>query len=313
MSAPAGPDPAALRAVLAAIDPALRLTGSRDLAGGVSARVTAIEAARPGGGQQTLVLRQYGPANLAADPESAPHEFALLRLLHDAGLPVPRPYLAGPPAGLLPGPWLVTEFIDGQPITTPAGGGLGVVSQLAAALARLHQACFGLAERPHLTDIRARAANRTRTWPATLDESLNEAAVRAALADQPPPPPLNAPRLLHGDFWPGNTLWRDGGLAGVIDWEDAVLGDPLADLGIARHELAMMFGLDAAADFTGQYLALMPGLVTSSLPVWDLHAALRPAGKMAGWGMPPHQLAAMTAGHRAFVTSVLTGSSPTSP
>jgi aminoglycoside phosphotransferase (APT) family kinase protein len=36
--------------------------------------------------------------------------------------------------------------------------------------------------------------------------------------------------LLHGDFWPGNALWRDGALVAILDWEDAAIGDPLADV-----------------------------------------------------------------------------------
>ena len=35
----------------------------------------------------------------------------------------------------------------------------------------------------------------------------------------PPPVQVNRPVLLHGDFWPGNILWRDGRLVAVIDWE----------------------------------------------------------------------------------------------
>ncbi len=31
--------------------------------------------------------------------------------------------------------------------------------------------------------------------------------------------------LLHGDFWPGNTLWRNGSLLAVIDWEQPAAGD----------------------------------------------------------------------------------------
>lgn len=38
------------------------------------------------------------------------------------------------------------------------------------------------------------------------------------------------PRLLHGDPGNHNFIMRDGSLAGVIDWEDALLGDPLFDL-----------------------------------------------------------------------------------
>ena len=45
---------------------------------------------------------------------------------------------------------------------------------------------------------------------------------------------------VHGDFWFGNVLLRDGRVSGVVDWEAAVLaGDPVRDL--ARF--ALMYAL----------------------------------------------------------------------
>jgi aminoglycoside phosphotransferase (APT) family kinase protein len=40
------------------------------------------------------------------------------------------------------------------------------------------------------------------------------------------------PILVHNDLWPSHILWdrRSGAPTGVIDWEDARLGDPAADL-----------------------------------------------------------------------------------
>ena len=55
--------------------------------------------------------------------------------------------------------------------------------------------------------------------------------------------------LLHGDFWPGNILWRDGQIVGVIDWEDAAFGDPLADIANTRLELLWAFGVEAMRQF----------------------------------------------------------------
>ena len=57
--------------------------------------------------------------------------------------------------------------------------------------------------------------------------------IRDMLASAWPFPRPNPPALLHGDYWPGNILWKDGRLAAVIDWEDACLGDPLVDLAMA--------------------------------------------------------------------------------
>ncbi|MGT5522875.1 phosphotransferase family protein, partial [Escherichia coli] len=77
--------------------------------------------------------------------------------------------------------------------------------------------------------------------------------------------------LLHGDFWPGNVLWKDGQLVAVIDWEDAQIGDPLADLGNSRLEILWASGSEAMHSFTRHYQA-MTDIDFSNLPYWDLFA-----------------------------------------
>ena len=306
----------ALRAVLASVAPRLRLVASRPLTGGVSAQVTALTAESADGQRTDFVLRCYGQANLAADPRAAVHEFAVLSALHAAGLPVPRPFRADESGAVLPGPWLVTELMPGTAVTEPADPQPAVLGQLAATLAAIHSAGLGRARLPFLTDIRTVWTTRLGTWPESPDVALSEGAIRAALRDRPPPPVVNAARLLHCDYWPGNTLWQDGRLTAVIDWEDALLGDPVADLANSRLELAMFFGLAAAQEFTETYLRLLPGTDLSTLPQWELYAALRPAGKMAGWGMPADQLATMSARHREFTSAALAqlaGPGATSP
>jgi aminoglycoside phosphotransferase (APT) family kinase protein len=300
-----------VRDLLHAIDPSLRLMTTRPLAGGVSAQLTSIDALQPSGQVDRLVLRQYGAANLRSDPHVAVHEYALLRLLHSAGLPVPRPRHADESATIMPVPCLVIEFIDGQAITEPSqltASLTDFTGQLAAALAQLHAAAFTLAEAPYLADIAAIAARKVPTWPSAPDESLGEPAVRTALARVWPPPLRNQPVLLHGDFWPGNTLSRDGTLVGVVDWEDAVLGDPLHDIANARMEICMAFGASAASEFTRQYCALLPTVDMTALRHWDLYAALRHAGRMGEWGLTPGDRSRLEAGHHDFVTTVLAAS-----
>ncbi len=50
----------------------------------------------------------------------------------------------------------------------------------------------------------------------------------AVLATNRPEP--QAMRLVHGDFRNGNLLVNDGGLAAVLDWELAHLGNPMEDI-----------------------------------------------------------------------------------
>ncbi len=205
-------------------------------------------------------------------------------------------------------PCLVIEFVDGEAVTDPSQLNQPLTDfagQLAAALARLHAAEFTLVDAPYLADIAGVAARKVAAWPTTVDESLSEAAIRTALARIWPPPQSNRSVLLHGDYWPGNTLWRDGTLVSVVDWEDAVLGDPLADVGNTRMEIGMLFGAAAASDFTRAYRALMPDVDMTALPHWDLYASLRHAGRMGEWGLLPADLARLQAGHREFTGAAL--------
>jgi aminoglycoside phosphotransferase (APT) family kinase protein len=301
-------DTAAFGEVLTRVDPGLRLVSSRDLPGGVSAQVTALEAVSSAGTAANLVIRQYGAHDRQLDPQIAAHEYHLLSLLHAAGLRVPRPLLADESGTILPGPYLVIEYVDGDAMIDPARVALPlatVISQLARELAGIHDSGVPLGDLPYLADMTGHATSRIRARPVVPDESLSEPAVRGTLERIWPPPVVNERVVLHGDFWPGNTLWRDGVLVAVIDWENAATGDPVADLGNARMEICIGYGAAAATEFTRQYRALRPGVDLSTLPHWDLYAALRHAGRMGTWGLPAAELARLQTGHREFVAMIM--------
>ena len=84
-----------------------------------------------------------------------------------------------------------------------------------------------------------------------------------------------------------------------------MFGDPLADLSVARQELWWFFGPVAAREFTARYHALRPAADLTALPLWDLRAALRPAGKLASWGLSQARQERMIAAHRQFVSEAL--------
>jgi Ser/Thr protein kinase RdoA (MazF antagonist) len=97
--------------------------------------------------------------------------------------------------------------------------------------------------------------------------------------------------LLHGDYWPGNVIWHDGRLVAVIDWEDARLGDPLADLATARVELLCRYGDEAMERFTHQYLAARHDTIgplrLDSLALWELYVSAAALATMGDWGLEP--------------------------
>lgn len=297
--------PQQISELLRAARPDWRLVRAWPLPGATASRVSAIEAEAPDGQRTTLALRQYGAANLKADPHAAQTEYRLLQLLYAAGQPVPRPYLADESCVILPGPFLLQELIDGAPVDDPADL-TDFTAQLSAALADVHACGFARAEVGFLADVCDDFARKLGTGSAQADEYLKEAAVRAALEGGWPPSPINQPVVLHGDYWPGNVLWRDGTLVGIIDWEDALYGDPLADLAITRLEISWFFGSAVSDVLTDQYLALRPEVDTTTLPLWDLRAALRACGfNLQAFGLPASRLASMRTAHRAFIESAL--------
>jgi aminoglycoside phosphotransferase (APT) family kinase protein len=283
--------------------PEAELLRTWPLEGGVSAQITALEIGRPGGRTEKLVVRQYGGTNVRANPNAAEDEFRLLEIVRAAGVPAPRPLTADSSGQILPRPYLVIALVEGQSGLDPREDVRGQVRELASVLARIHGIPRGAAS--FLGDKNELFSRRLGERPARLDETLNEGSIRAALARIWPPAAGNKPVVLHGDFWPGNTLWRGGVLAAVIDWEDAGIGDPLTDLANGRLEIAMFHGQNAMREFTGRYLSLMPAVDCANLPCWDLCAALRPAGQMSSWGLDVATLGRLRDGHRAFVGQAL--------
>jgi aminoglycoside phosphotransferase (APT) family kinase protein len=291
--------------LLRTIRPDWRLVQLQAVSGATSARVSRLDAEDESGQRTVLLLHQYGAANLKHDPHAAQSEFHLLELLHAAGIAVPRPYLADESGAIVPRPCLLQEFVDGDRIHDPPDLA-AFLTQLAATLAAVHDARIPLSAVPFLADVRDYAAVRIGTGSLSPDDFAGQTQIRAALRSVWPPPQVNEPRVLHGDYWPGNVLWRDGRLVAVIDWEDALFGDPLADLGVARLEIAWIYGQAAMETFTRHYQSVRPVLDTTTLPSWDLWAALRACEfPMSTWQLPSEQVATMRAGLEEFAARAL--------
>jgi aminoglycoside phosphotransferase (APT) family kinase protein len=165
---------------------------------------------------------------------------------------------------------------------------------------RIHQVDCAKLDVSFLPKQENRYAEMLRERPTNVDESVDERHIREFLEAVWPFPQHNTSVLLHGDFWPGNILWKDGQLVAVIDWEDAAVGDPLADVANSRLEILWAFGLDAMQSFTHQYTS-MTTIDFTNLPYWDLCAALRSAATFAEWADDDSTQQTMRAGHRWFI------------
>jgi aminoglycoside phosphotransferase (APT) family kinase protein len=272
--------------VTAELEPEGTVVDVRPLTGGVSAQVLGVEiATRRGDLRQVVFRRHRAGAVKSHGPTVAAKEFGVLRALHASGLAVPEPYLHGG-GGSGGDPYLVMEWVDGS--TALGDGELpGALDQMAAFLVELHALDPLSMQLPALEPVEDPRTGVVPYLPST--ELGREVAARLA-SDGTRPHPVR-PVLLHGDYWPGNVLWRDGRLVAVLDWEDVAVGDPLADLATARVELLCEYGHDAMASFTDRYVAgfeeRIGPLPLAGLPVWEIYVSAAALSAMGTWGLAP--------------------------
>ena len=276
------------------IAPGGKLLRTWKLSGGVSAETTALEIERADARIERFLVRRHGAADLKRNPQIAADEFRLLQLLQSTAVPTPRPRYLDRGGELFGTPCLVVEYVEAE--SGPAAlDQKTFVNQFADLLAQIHGLAFAPSDvsfLPHrdLADVPWRAA----------DERVRK-VVRSAVQLRP----RNRPVLLHGDFWPGNTLWRDGRFVAIVDWEDAAVGDPLADVANARLELLWAFGSDAMDDFTRAYGHIAAGIDFTDLAYWDLWADLRLAPRIGEWALGGAAEEAMREAHETFVAQAL--------
>lgn len=242
--------------------------------------VEALDLELPGGEHHRVVLRRLGAAEWKQhDPEVMIREYRILRALRGLDLPVPEPLLFDR-GELFGSPALVMEWVDGT-TGLPDRERSSAVEQMAHFLAALHAVdTTALADLPRREDPVSGALKY-------LADSA-PAELRALLEARGPLGEPFQPSLLHGDFWPGNILWREHRIAAVLDWEDAALGDPLSDLATARLELLHGAGAESAEAFTRHYVAasgIRPD--PDRLAVWELYVAFAVLATVAHWGLEP--------------------------
>ncbi|HZU75561.1 MAG TPA: phosphotransferase [Dehalococcoidia bacterium] len=267
------PSPAALAAIRDAIAPGGRVGRMRALSGGIDASMHALDLLDTTGQRTQVVVRRYGGAMLRHAPELE-RGYRTLTLLARHGYPAPRPLLFDPVGDLLGAPGYVMTRLPGRSSLVVRDLRLWTC-RLAEALAALHGLPIPAADAPWLPEP-----------AATVDALLGPNKVRRLEGDAAGAAVLDVVRarwdttergtavLCHGDYWPGNTLWRRGKLTGVVDWDSARIDSAYVDTGYCRLDLALCIGQDAADLFLAAYEAAT-GTRLPDVPFWDLVASLR--------------------------------------
>jgi aminoglycoside phosphotransferase (APT) family kinase protein len=295
----------AFERVVTRFDPHARLVRYWELKGGISAQVTALEIVRADGTTEKLIVRRHGELDRARNPNITADEFRLLQYLQPFDVAAPTPVHIDTSCTIFPTPYFVVRYVDGA-IDLREDPADSRMESMARQLLRIHAIdgeAAALAFLPPTTKPVQWLLDRR---PATPDHTMSEARIRDALDNAWPWPQHNRTVLLHGDFWPGNIVWRENELAAVLDWEDAERGDPLRDLGISRLDLLWAYGERAMDAFTQHYQSLAQ-IDMTNLPLWDLCAALRPAGRLADWADDATSLQRMLTRHALFTKRAFAG------
>lgn len=260
--------------IVADLFPGAELTAKTRLHGGVSADVYRLELKQPDGRRTSVVLRAHGAKHSG---HAAELEFQLLQALHRHGVPVPEPLHVDVSGRALAEAFLVMAFVDGSSVI-PAGQEDAYIDRMAALLAEIH--AVPVATLPKLPA-------RNNPLPEVLDylpDGAEWADLRAHLRSLSDTQYEGAPKLLHGDFWPENLLWRDGDIAAILDWEDAALGDPLSDVACCRLELRYKFGKPGMQRFTEAYVRHQ-SVDLERLALWQVYVAAAAQHFMGQWGL----------------------------
>ena len=227
------PLPENVRAVIAEIDADPGELLLSPIPGGASRETWLVE-----GESDHWVLRRDPKGSVSLVPMA--DEFALLELALNAGTPIPQPISFEPEGGRFGSPGMLMSFVGGTSVAPRvlrkpeyARARERLTAQLANALARIHSIEPSAAEQVLPASPPDPALAQIVEWERQLDDigeplPAVELGLRWLRAHAPSPA---EPRLVHGDFRLGNFIVDEDGLAAVIDWELAHMGDPVEDIG----------------------------------------------------------------------------------
>lgn len=271
------------------------VTGVRALSGGTQNLLVRFDY-----GGRSLVLRRPPVGGRPGGDEAMRREARVLRAL--AHTPVPHPRLVGSEPSLEPlgAPFVVMDAVDGVPATGPLSGPYGrdlswrrrLGASVAAAIGQLGEvdpARVGLADLGRPGPFLARQAGR---WLHQLGSYRDTdgyeplapaAAARIAAWLDAHLPAEQHPGIVHGDLHLGNVLLATDapGVAAIVDWELATIGDPLLDLA----ELLVTWPDDSGRSALGSVADVDPvdGLATEAELVAAYGAASGRDLSALGW------------------------------
>lgn len=250
------------------------LVHSRRIEGGLSCTTDVLSD-----GPTRMILRRYGPWS-DGKASVAARETRALELLQRANIPAPAPIWVDS-EGVFEEKSILISFVEGDPDLTPSNP-FDWAEKLAAVLTRIH-------------DIRLESDDLDMFPPGAGEDVAKVQENPEMVLEHPLGEDLLRRRVLlgntemdservfsHTDFWPGNTLWNNGDLAAVIDWEAPATGPREMDVAYCSLDIRYL-GMDKVADhFINSYRELS-GDSLPDLRHWEALGLCRPMPDIARW------------------------------
>ncbi len=231
-------------------------------------------------GSTRLVLRRYGPWTHASDGKVAERETRALELMQRANIPAPAPIWIDSD-GVFEQAAILISFVDGVPDLTPSNP-FQWAERLASVLTRIHEVRLEGDDVDLFPPGAGEDAEKVQENPeVVLEHPLGEDLLRRRVMlgnrDQE-----SEPVFSHTDFWPGNTLWNDGDLAAVIDWESPATGAREMDVAYCSLDIRYL-GMDKVADHFIKSYREMSSDSLPNLSHWEAVGLCRPMPDIAQW------------------------------
>jgi aminoglycoside phosphotransferase (APT) family kinase protein len=185
-------------------------------------------------GQEWVLRVDSGDGPVAGTELSLAREATVYVALRDTSVRIPKLLAVTPERDAI-----LMERIHGTEDLNPLDnqGRAELMGDYVDALAELHSLDPGKLdlpgiERPQTASECAR--NEIELWSGILEKRVSRPAPLARFAfawlDRRVPNNVEREVLCHGDVGPGNFLFEDGRVTGLLDWEFAHVGDPMDDL-----------------------------------------------------------------------------------
>jgi aminoglycoside phosphotransferase (APT) family kinase protein len=193
-----------------------------------------------------VILRRPPPGPLPPKAHDVLREYRVMRALAGSNIPVPRTLGASDAPSVLGPPFFLTEALPGDALryVLPVAlkdepdAPLWIADQVVDALAALHTVDPASVELDTLSRPTGYIARQVKLWKGQLDYArvrpVPDLDWVSSWLESHLPPEVERSRVVHGDYKLDNAIFSLGyppRLLGVVDWEMAALGDPLADLG----------------------------------------------------------------------------------